>query len=84
MKYNIFPTNKPQINELVYWLNPQCKEVLGYFQGFSYNFPIFIDGDKKMSSFHPKYWRKTNDEDKLLIQWSPEQVESPSRKRKKK
>jgi len=81
MKYYCkLPVQKPEINELVWWLNPQCVEKLGYFGGFSYNFPIFIGTDKKISSFHPKYWRKANVEDELLIDWNPTQKSKPKRK----
>jgi hypothetical protein len=83
MKYQIFPQSKPQINDLVWWLNPQLKEVLGYYKGFSAGFPIFIDKDKQISKFSPKYWRNTSQEDELLIDWHPDKI-PPIKKSKKK
>ena len=82
VKYNKLPVDKPEINELVWWINPQGKEMLGHFGGFSYNFPIFIGTDQKISSFHPKYWRKASVEDQLLVLVNP--VSTPKPKRKKK
>jgi hypothetical protein len=79
-KYNKLPVKRPQINDLVWWLDPQGKELLGYFVGLSYNFPIFIGTDKKTSRFHPKYWRFASIEDETLIDWHPDR--KPKRKSK--
>lgn len=82
MKYNRYPTQKPLINQLVWWLDPQCKERLGYYTGLSHNFPLFIGQDKKISTFHPKYWRNSNIEDELLIDWNPVDIQKPKLKKK--
>lgn len=81
MKYNKLPVDKPEINDLVWWVNPQGKESLGHFSGFIHNFPIFIGTDQKISRFHPKYWRKASVEDELLI-IKPVLAQKPKRKSK--
>jgi hypothetical protein len=38
-----------------------------------YDFPLFIGQDKKISTFHPKYWRESTIMDERLIDWHPTQ-----------
>lgn len=67
-KYKIFPAEKPEIHQLIYWLGPTCKEVLGFFMGGT----IFIEADGKQRGYYAKHWRSASEADQLLATWKPD------------
>lgn len=67
-KYNNFHIEKPQVHQLIYWLNPQVREVLGFFMGGT----VFIEADGKQRGYYAKYWRPASEEDALLATWKPD------------
>lgn len=71
MNYEKMSNNSPKPNQLVWYLDAQLNEVLGYFIGTEKNFPLFLNQSKKYATNHVKYWRESVEEDKLLIEWSP-------------
>lgn len=80
MKYSIFPDEKPAIHQLIYWLNPQVREVLGFFIGGT----VFIEADGTRRGYYAKYWRPTSEADALLATWKPDgsHIPPPVPKRK--
>jgi hypothetical protein len=68
MKYKNFHIDKPQVHQLIYWLNPQIREVLGFFMGGS----VFIEADGTQRGYYAKYWRPASEEDALLATWKPD------------
>lgn len=76
-KYNIFPGQKPENNQLIYWINSQMKEVLGFYCGGT----IFIEADGTRRGYYAKYWRPSNEEDKLLASWSPDGSHVPEKRK---
>lgn len=81
-KWMVFPLQKPELNDLVWVLNPQLTEVLSYYRGFSSGFPIYIGKEKTIINFHVKFWRPSSEEDKLLMNWSPDRKEKKTKKSK--
>ena len=67
-KYNNFHLVKPQVHQLIYWLNPQIREVLGFYCGGT----IFIEADGKQRGYYAKYWRPASEADELLATWKPD------------
>lgn len=79
MKYNNFHFNRPEINQLIYWLGPNTREVLGFFCGGT----IFIEADGTQRGYYAKFWRPASEEDRLLATWSPDNsIEQKPPKRK--
>lgn len=68
MKYKNFHFEKPETHQLVYWLGPTCKEVLGFFMGGT----IFIEADGTQRGYYVKYWRPTIEEDASIPTWKPD------------
>ena len=68
MKYKIFYDEKPEIHQLIYWLNPQIREVLGFFMGGT----VFIEADGTKRGYYAKYWRPASEADALLATWKPD------------
>ena len=77
MKYKNFHVDKPEINQLIYWLDPQIKETLGFYLGST----IFIEADGTQRGYYAKYWRPANETDQLLVTWSPEKLDLPQKRK---
>lgn len=67
-KYKIFPVEKPELNQLIWYIGPVAKEILGYFLGST----TFVEADGTKKGYFAKYWRETTPEEKLLPTWNPE------------
>ena len=70
-KYNIFPLIKPNHKDLIWFLNSQLKEELGFFDYIYNGFPIIIKNNGSLNNYHFKFWRTANKEDHLLITKKP-------------
>lgn len=70
MKYEIFPGVKPEPNQLIWWVNAQAKEQLGYWLGGT----EFVQSDGVRKGYYVKYWRVALPEDEQLVTWSPNQT----------
>lgn len=57
MDYHIFPTDKPQIDQIIYIIDPARKERLSIFKGG--NRFDFYDSTRK--GYYAKYWRYLTD-----------------------
>ncbi len=68
MKYKIFPVEKPEINQLIWYLGPTSKEILGYYLGGS----SFAEADGTKRGYYAKYWRDADSIDHTLTSWNPE------------
>jgi hypothetical protein len=68
MKYKNFHIDKPEKHQLIYWLNTQLRETLGFFMGGT----VFIEADGKQRGYYAKYWRAASEGDNLLATWKPD------------
>lgn len=57
MNYNNFHKEKPNIDELIVWLDCQLREVFGYYRGKLY----FEEVNLPHTGYLPKFWRETTD-----------------------
>lgn len=72
---------KPELNQLIWYVGPIAKEILGFYCGGT----IFIEADGTKRGYFAKHWRPANDADALLPTWSPIAApEAEKRKYKKK
>ena len=76
-KYQLFPMEKPEVNQLIWYVGPIAKEILGYYCGGT----DFVEADGTKKGFFVLYWRAANEADALLPTWSP-LTESVLEKRK--
>ena len=67
MKYEVWPLSKPEPEALIYWVNCERKEVLGYYLGHG----KFVDGRGAYNGYYVKYWRLAPEHDRVLVSWLP-------------
>ncbi len=70
-KYKIYPLEKPNHKDLIWFLDSQLKECLGHFDYVYKGFPIIIMNDNSTNRYHFKYWRFATQEDRLLLTKKP-------------
>ncbi len=69
-QYKVFPSSKPEVNQLIWYLGPVGKEILGYYVGKTF----FVESDGTNKGYYAKYWRPADEQDYLLPTWSPDPV----------
>lgn len=70
MKYENFHITKPEPNQLIWWINSQAKEQLGYWMGGT----KFVQADGVFKGYYAKYWRPADENEKYLATWNPDQA----------
>lgn len=67
MRYNNLHENKPEVNDLIWVLDSQLKELLVRYHGVKYGIPVIIDRDHNQVGYHFKFWRNASPEDESLM-----------------
>lgn len=82
-RYRNLHWEKPEVNQLVYWMGPNAKDILGWFRG---NLQ-FQEVEKKYPGYIPKWWYPA---DEITIREHPdpllndEVIGKPKKERKQK
>lgn len=76
-EYQIFPVSKPELNQLIWYIGPIAKEILGFYLGAT----KFVEADGTYRGYFAKYWRAADDVEKTLASWSPFAEEVPEKRK---
>lgn len=65
MRYQNFHCNKPSVDQIVYFLGPAGKEILGIYK----EYPLFFQAlDKSVQGYYSKMWRPLTDSEMALVE----------------